>query len=288
MLALGLHASGMSASLVAAEDGPTARTQQVIRMNLKLMEAPAAAAMLTTSTAFAGGTNLVVGGDFESVPRGSQGTECHSTLLPSIPGWTASLGWQTDRFRNLDCASGCVPLHESGGNYSVSLQGSVCCGCNNNGYIEQLLSTRANTRYRLAFDVALDESDLLRLDVGSQTEQFVWTGVVEWRTVSRDFIAAGPTLLRFESLSASTFTPSGCNGCWEGEGCVLDNISVVALPACPADVIENGIVDGADLAAVLTVWGTDGGIYPRADANGDGVVNGADLAVVLGAWGVCQ
>jgi hypothetical protein len=56
---------------------------------------------------------------------------------------------------------------------------------------------------------------------------------------------------------------------------------------CLADVVENGVVDGADLAAVLAVWGTDGGIYPRADTNVDGIVDGSDLAVVLSSWGGC-
>lgn len=61
-----------------------------------------------------------------------------------------------------------------------------------------------------------------------------------------------------------------------------------SLPGCcSADVILNGFVDGADLGALLTVWGTDGGIYPRADTNGDGLVDGADLAVVLSSWGAC-
>lgn len=57
--------------------------------------------------------------------------------------------------------------------------------------------------------------------------------------------------------------------------------------SCPGDVIENGIIDGADLAALLSVWGTDGGIYPRADVNGDGAVNAADLSAVLSGWGAC-
>lgn len=56
---------------------------------------------------------------------------------------------------------------------------------------------------------------------------------------------------------------------------------------CAGDVVGNGVVDGADLAAVLTVWGTDGAIYPRADTNADGLVDGTDLAVVLGSWGPC-
>jgi hypothetical protein len=56
---------------------------------------------------------------------------------------------------------------------------------------------------------------------------------------------------------------------------------------CLADVDQTQVVDGEDLAAVLAVWGTDGGIYPRADTNVDGIVDGSDLAVVLSSWGGC-
>ena len=57
---------------------------------------------------------------------------------------------------------------------------------------------------------------------------------------------------------------------------------------CPADVDNSGAVNGVDLAAILNVWGTQGGKYPRADINRDGIVNGPDLAEVLSAWGACQ
>jgi hypothetical protein len=67
---------------------------------------------------------------------------------------------------------------------------------------------------------------------------------------------------------------------WNSDG-VLD------FCQCPGDVVANGIVDGADLAALLSVWGTDGGIYPRADTNSDGFVDAQDLAAVLGGWGAC-
>jgi len=56
---------------------------------------------------------------------------------------------------------------------------------------------------------------------------------------------------------------------------------------CVADVIEDGVVDGSDLAAVLSCWGTDSAKYPRADTNSDGIVDGTDLATVLGGWGSC-
>jgi hypothetical protein len=57
---------------------------------------------------------------------------------------------------------------------------------------------------------------------------------------------------------------------------------------CPADIVEDGVVNGVDLAAVINAWGTDGGKLPRADIDGSGVVDGADLAQVLGSWGPCN
>ena len=55
---------------------------------------------------------------------------------------------------------------------------------------------------------------------------------------------------------------------------------------CGADIARDGVVNGIDLAAVLTNWGTAGGSL-NADVNQDGVVNGSDLAVVLAGWGPC-
>ena len=62
----------------------------------------------------------------------------------------------------------------------------------------------------------------------------------------------------------------------------------VSCDPCPGDIDESGTVNGVDLAAILAVWGSDGGKYPRADTNNDGEVNGADLATVLGSWGSCE
>jgi hypothetical protein len=53
--------------------------------------------------------------------------------------------------------------------------------------------------------------------------------------------------------------------------------------ACLGDLNGNGTVDGADLGALLSAWGTDG----PGDLNADGVVNGADLGSLLSAWGPC-
>jgi Regulator of chromosome condensation (RCC1) repeat len=56
---------------------------------------------------------------------------------------------------------------------------------------------------------------------------------------------------------------------------------------CDGDVVSTGTIDGVDLAAMLSEWGTPGSLYPRADVNNDGTVNGMDLAYILNGWGNC-
>ncbi len=65
------------------------------------------------------------------------------------------------------------------------------------------------------------------------------------------------------------FYPKGCN------------------PPCPADLVADHTVNGADMAIVLNFWGTDGSQFPGVDIDGDGIVSGSDLAAVLNAWGPC-
>ena len=55
---------------------------------------------------------------------------------------------------------------------------------------------------------------------------------------------------------------------------------------CLADVNHDNFVNGSDLTAILSTWGTDGGSV-GGDINSDGTVNGLDLAFVLSGWGVC-
>ena len=59
-----------------------------------------------------------------------------------------------------------------------------------------------------------------------------------------------------------------------------------AQAQCPADVNHDFNVDGTDLTAILSTWGTDGG-SAGGDINSDGIVNGLDLAFVLTGWGIC-
>jgi hypothetical protein len=44
----------------------------------------------------------------------------------------------------------------------------------------------------------------------------------------------------------------------------------------------NGVIDGADLGALLAAWGT-----PAADLDGDSTTGGSDLGILLGGWGGC-
>ena len=52
---------------------------------------------------------------------------------------------------------------------------------------------------------------------------------------------------------------------------------------CTGDLTLDGRVDGDDLGALLTQWGSGG----NADLNGTGIVDGDDLGILLVAWGSC-
>ena len=53
----------------------------------------------------------------------------------------------------------------------------------------------------------------------------------------------------------------------------------------PGDLNNDGIVNGVDLAIILSTWGLCGPGACISDINQDGLVNGIDLAVVLSNWG---
>ncbi len=55
------------------------------------------------------------------------------------------------------------------------------------------------------------------------------------------------------------------------------------LTNAPGDLNFDGMVNGTDIAILLSVWGSNGA-GTSADLNGDGVVNGSDLATLLSNW----
>jgi hypothetical protein len=61
----------------------------------------------------------------------------------------------------------------------------------------------------------------------------------------------------------------------------------VASPAVFGDLNGDGLVDGADLGLLLTVWGECMEVGPTgcaADLNDDNLIDGADLGLLLAAW----
>jgi hypothetical protein len=59
-----------------------------------------------------------------------------------------------------------------------------------------------------------------------------------------------------------------------------------AANPCPADIAAPaGVVNAADLLAVINSWGACPGCH--ADINHDNVVNAADLLAVINSWGPC-
>ena len=65
------------------------------------------------------------------------------------------------------------------------------------------------------------------------------------------------------------------------------NLGDNSICDCTADLTFDGIVDGVDLAALLSQWGSSGGGAYPADIDGSGTVDGGDLSIVLGGWGPC-
>ena len=60
-----------------------------------------------------------------------------------------------------------------------------------------------------------------------------------------------------------------------------------SVPPCIGDIAPlggNGIVESADLGALLSSWGTAG----AGDIDGNGTTDSADLGALLSNWGPCQ
>lgn len=56
---------------------------------------------------------------------------------------------------------------------------------------------------------------------------------------------------------------------------------VVAPAGIPGDINHDGFVNGQDLTALFSAWGTND---PSADVDGNGIVGGSDLSTLLANW----
>jgi hypothetical protein len=84
------------------------------------------------------------------------------------------------------------------------------------------------------------------------------------------------------AISTYTLTDNVGTGFFDRWVVKLNGNFTQCASACPADLNQDNVVNGADLGILLGAWGTAAG-----DLNGDGTTNGADLGLMLGAWGAC-
>ncbi|MSR44780.1 MAG: hypothetical protein EXS15_05405 [Phycisphaerales bacterium] len=68
-----------------------------------------------------------------------------------------------------------------------------------------------------------------------------------------------------------------------GSGSLTVTSNAPPCPLCAGDVNDDNVVNGIDLATVLSGWGGAG----SGDVNGDGIVDGVDLTTILSGWGPC-
>lgn len=91
-------------------------------------------------------------------------------------------------------------------------------------------------------------------------------------------------------LSDSVGMTQNANRAWFGDASTVGTSTTATQwvqvegtpPCCKADITGDGIVNGADLAAVLAAWGS---LNCNADLNLDLTVNAEDLGILLSAWG---
>jgi hypothetical protein len=82
------------------------------------------------------------------------------------------------------------------------------------------------------------------------------------------------------------WTMGPTDSAWQFSGWNIDDVEIRAIVPPdhnPADLNSDGVVNGADLTILLSMWGPCRGCL--ADLDGNGFVDGADLTILLSAWG---
>ena len=105
-----------------------------------------------------------------------------------------------------------------------------------------------------------------------------------WAEVELSYLGGQPADCNLNGVLDSCELADGLSPDTNHNG-VVDSCEAGFTP-CAADFDGNGIVNGADLGALLGSWGPVTAGIP-VDLSNDGMVNGADLGILLGAWGPC-
>ncbi len=243
----------------------------------------------------------VLDGGFEgALWNGACQNDCSETCGFTIAPWYKFGGWyggyyEVDLIHNYpdgSCAGEWpftdATYNPNGEAQFVSLQGSVCCGCNNNGGVGQSVDVVPGRRYVLSAELFLDDWDAIDVSCAGATTQFNAnnTPTMQWVRVSWPFVASNPKAMHVSFMSVGTVaTPHACASAAAAD---VDNVSLVeALPvSCAPDLDGDGVVGSADLAMQLGQWGEC--FDCSGDLSDDGVVDAEDLAQLLVAWGACQ
>ena len=264
--------------LVAAMAGPVAASAAVVESTEVFVPA-------TASPWLAG------------MPDGIEGCSCDSQ--PDLaPGQSPVL------VEHLTIGGGGIVVFEASG-AACHCQSSACCAPTPDGLLSSLLCFECGSLHGIAGLCApLNALVGVFLDDEPPDSGMAPAGLSFTTAASRDFLVLAPELRQVffigdgatsAGVTQQFVIPAGATRLFLGimDGCGwrnnLSGISVVATrltPPCPADLTNNGIVDGADLAVLLGFWGLDGKPV-AADINGDGIVDDADLALMLGSWGNC-
>ena len=225
-------------------------------------------------------------------------------------------GRQTTSWTSVSSIVGPVSTALTAANYAAMASSNATGGLTDaNRYITPTLTSGSESTHLFRFVLAepVSEIDEIRVtwegfaDRCTQVELYVWNSrLSQWgdavgrggqnryldnyagtrdrtlqaslRTNLSDFIAADGSI-RFLVYGER---PS--------DETVHDYMAVTVLRAdesapCPGDIDGSGTVNGADLASLLSAWGTCEGC--AADLDADGRVDGEDLARLLTVWGAC-
>jgi len=158
----------------------------------------------------------------------------------------------------------------------------------NGGGIHVALGTATVRASSISQNLAYSGGGGLSWDAGGST---AWSLRLEDSLVTKNSAQSGVGGVRvFPNPQVPTLAIVASEVCGNAGGNIDGFYSADAASTvceCAGDIDASGVINGVDLSALLSVWGTAGVQYPRADANRDGLVSAADLAILLSNWGPC-
>ena len=190
---------------------------------------------------------------------GTMITVCRQTdPVPGMPGFTfaSSLAGSTSLCA---AANGVVVFRPSVFNAETNTSGNALMAWDEAGGLRLL----AKTGDTIFTGTAVDQLTLIGATGNNGNGSGTGLSDNGWLV-----IRAGDSVSQVYSIARIQLEPTGSN--------------------CPADLNDDGVVDGIDLGLLLAAWGPcpTSGACP-ADFNDDGAVDGSDLGILLAAWGPC-